>query len=147
MGQSTWARRITAAGAALTLAAALGGCASAAVPAAAPSSDQPPADGGSYGTVSALKDAVVGAGLECSAWDEHNSTKLAASSGKCGDDLIMATYASDTSKDEQLNLWKSFGEYVEMKVLVGRNWTVSTDSAADLQKKLGGTVFTTPGKK
>lgn len=58
----------------------------------------------------------------------------------------MAIYASSTSQDKQLAVWKEFGSMVKMSVLVGENWTLSSDKAESLQKKLGGTVFKTPGK-
>lgn len=59
----------------------------------------------------------------------------------------MAIYASSTSKDKQMAVWKEFGSMVKMSVLVGENWTLSTDNAESLQKELGGTLFKTPGKK
>ncbi|WP_454810579.1 hypothetical protein [Paenarthrobacter nitroguajacolicus] len=112
-----------------------------------PTKSKPPASGGTFGTITELRDAAVEGGEVCPTWDEHNRVTLASSSASCNDSLVMAIYASESSKDKQLAVWKEFGSMVEMSVLVGENWTVSTKNAASLQKVMGGTVFKTPGKE
>jgi len=112
-----------------------------------PTKSKPPASGGTYGTITELRDVAVEGGEACPAWDEHNKVTLASSSASCSSSLVMAIYASESSKDKQLAVWKEFGSLVEMTVLVGENWTVSTKNAATLQKVMGGTVFKTPGKE
>jgi hypothetical protein len=106
----------------------------------------PPGDGGNYATALELKAAVEAAGLPCAAWVEQ-SLKYASSGGNCtnGSD-ILAIYPSKAALDEQLAVWTSFGKMAQMKVLVGKNWTVNSASADQLQKNLGGQIFTTPGK-
>lgn len=105
----------------------------------------PSADGGTYATAFELKAAVEAAGLPCSGWVVQELKY--ASGGNCGGGMdILAVYPDRASLDEQLAAWNSFGKMVEMKVLVGKNWTVNSASATGLQKKLGGQLFTTPGK-
>lgn len=105
----------------------------------------PSADGGIYPTAFELKTAVEAAGLPCSGWVVQELKY--ASGGNCGAGMdILAVYPDKASLDEQLAAWSSFGKMVEMKVLVGKNWTVNSASATALQKKLGGQIFTTPGK-
>lgn len=105
----------------------------------------PPANGGSYATALELKAAVETAGLPCTGWVVQKLTY--ASGGNCGGGMdILAVYADQASLDEQLAAWNSLGRMAEMKVLVGKNWTVNSASATALQKKLGGKLFTTPGK-
>lgn len=87
--------------------------------------------------------AVVAAGFDCPEWDEHNSSVLAATSGTCSDSLTMATYASDTSLEKQLDLWKGFG--FEADFLIGKNWMVNGEDSEALRQKLGGTIFKVSG--
>lgn len=110
-------------------------------------SPTPPADGGTYGSVGALKDVAVAAGMECPAWDESNHVTLALGSGTCSEDSVLAIYLNEASVAEQLDVWKQFGDIVEMEVLVGANWTLNASSsdAEDLQKVLGGSIFRTNG--
>ena len=104
------------------------------------------ADGGSYGTIEELRDAAEKAGLECPDWDLHNKATYAASSASCSNSIGLATYTSDSQLDKQLEAWKVVGEMIVLERLVGENWTIDTDDPEALQKKLGGTVFRTPGK-
>lgn len=109
----------------------------------------PPEDGGRYGSVVELRDAVVKAGMECPDWDEHNSVTTAASSGTCSDSLVMATYASTADKQEQIDRYKLLGEAIELTCLIGENWTINVTKDGDvetLHNKLGGTILKTPGK-
>jgi hypothetical protein len=138
--------------AAVVLSASLTSCAGSAASGQAgaatptPTKSAPPANGGSYGTITQLRDAAVKAGEPCPSWDEKNNVTLASSSAACSGKVVMAIYASATSKDKQLAVWKEFGSMVEMSVLVGENWTLNTDNAELLQSELGGTVFKTPAK-
>lgn len=104
------------------------------------------ADGGSYGVLTDLRDEAVAAGLPCPSWDQHNTYKLASSSGACSDEVSMAIYMSEFDRDAQLSVYKEFGSMVAFSYLVGKNWTVSTPDPESLQKKLGGTVLRTSGK-
>jgi hypothetical protein len=105
----------------------------------------PPLDGGSYATAVELRTAAEAAGLVCTSWVVQELKY--ASGGNCGDGKdILAVYSDQSSLDEQLAAWSSFGKMVEMKVLVGKNWSINSASATNLQKKLGGKLFTTPGK-
>lgn len=108
---------------------------------------KPPADGGSYGTIEELREAAEKAGLECPDWDLHNKATYAASSASCGDSAGLATYTSDSQLDKQLEAWKMIGEMIVLERLVGENWTIDTSDPEALQKKMGGTVFRTPGKE
>jgi hypothetical protein len=145
-------KNLAACVAALVLSASLTSCAGSAASeqagaaTATSTKSAPPANGGSYGTITQLRDAAVEAGESCPSWDEKNNVTLASSSATCSDKVVMAIYASSTSQDKQLAVWKEFGSMVKMSVLVGENWTLSSDKAESLQKKLGGTVFKTPGK-
>lgn len=108
---------------------------------------EPPADGGTYGSVGELKDVAVEAGMECAFWDESNHVTLALGSGTCSDDSVLAIYLNEMDVAEQIDVWKQFGDMVEMEVLVGANWTInpSNSNAEDLQKVMGGSIFRTNG--
>lgn len=144
MGESARLRKFSVTGATAVLAVMLAGCGSGSGAATAPVSAAPPADGGTYGNVVDLRDAVVEAGLECPEWDEHNRNKLAATSATCSDSLVMATYASETSLENQMTLWKELG--VESDFLIGKNWMVNSSDPEALRQKLGGTVFKVSGE-
>lgn len=107
----------------------------------------PPSDGGRYGSVADLNEALVKAGVECPNWDEHNGQTLASSSGKCDTKTVLAIFASDAKKEQPLEQFKLMGEIVQINLLVGENWTVNTPGAEELQEKLGGTIFKTAAKK
>lgn len=145
MGMSTTHRSVVAA-AALALSLTLAGCGSD-NNAFALKDSAPPADGGSYGTIEDLKEAAVEAGVDCPDWDLHNKATYASSSGSCSDSIGLATYASESQMDKQLEAWKVIGEMIVLERLVGKNWTIDVADPEALQKKLGGTVFRTPGKE
>ncbi|MHA7156220.1 hypothetical protein [Arthrobacter sp. TMN-50] len=109
----------------------------------------PPADGGTYGSVAALKDAAVAGGMDCPAWVERNHVTLAIGSGSCDDASVLAIYLNESDLSAQVDAWKQFGDLVEMEVLVGANWTVNAGGAgADavaLQEVMGGSLFRTSG--
>lgn len=105
----------------------------------------PPVDGGSYATAVELRTAAEAAGLVCTSWVVQEFKY--GSGGNCGDGKdIVAVYPDQSSLDEQLAVWTSFGKMVEMKVLVGKNWSINSAAATNLQRRLGGKLFTTPGK-
>lgn len=133
--------------AALALSVSLSGCGGSENFAAPVQETKPPADGGSYGTVEDLRDAAMKAGLDCPNWDKHNKAIYAASSASCSDSIGFATYTGEAQLNKQLSAWKTLGDLVELERLVGVNWTIDTHDPEALQKKMGGTVFRTPGKK
>ena len=102
-----------------------------------------PADGGSYGSTTELRDAIVKAGWTCAEWDEHNKTETAIGSGTCDDNLVLAIYSSEADREAQVDIYKMLGEYVSMEVLIGRNWTAHADGLDELQKSMGGSIMRT----
>ena len=86
------------------------------------------------------------ANLECPVWDFHNEAKYASSSATCSDSAGVAIYATEKSKQAQLDTWKMLGDVFDLERLVGQDWTVGTGDPEALQKKMGVTVFCTPGK-
>lgn len=139
---------MAACAAALILSVSLSGCAgSENFMTAGAQETKPPADGGSYGTIEDLRAAAQKAGLGCQSWDKHNKAIYAASSASCSDSIGLATYTGEAQLNKQLSAWKVVGEMVELERLVGVNWTIDTSDPEGLQKKMGGTVFRTPGKK
>lgn len=142
-------KTFAAGAAALALCVSLTGCGGSENFAAAAGQQEakPPADGGSYGTIEELREAAEKAGLECPGWDLHNKATYAASSASCSDSIGLATYTSDSQLDKQLEAWKMIGEMIVLERLVGENWTIDTSDPEALQKKMGGTVFRTPGKE
>lgn len=140
-------KTIAACAAAVALCAPLSGCGGSDNFAAPVQDTKPPADGGSYGTIEDLRDAAKKAGLDCPSWDKHNKAVYAASSASCSDSIGFATYTGESQLNKQLSAWKVIGELVELERLVGVNWTIDTSDPEGLQKKMGGTVFRTPGKK
>lgn len=85
------------------------------------------------------------AGFMCPEWDLHNKATYASSSASCSDSIGLAIYANETKLNGQLDAWKMIGEVIELERLVGKNWTIDVEDPAALQKKMGGTVFRTPG--
>lgn len=99
-----------------------------------------------YGTVEALKDAAVEAGLECKRWRQTNVVKLAAESGECNKDSVLATFASEGDLQDQLRTYRNLDDLQEKydlppsPRLIGPNWIINAPEAPELQPQLGGTV-------
>jgi hypothetical protein len=114
-------------------------------PAAEPTSTGPTPDS-KYGTVEELREAAVDAGLYCKRWRQPNAVALAAESGSCSGDDVLATYASEGDLQRQLDQEKENSDMLaeygieETPVLVGPNWTIKSPDAPGLQEELGGTV-------
>ncbi|WP_146187577.1 hypothetical protein [Arthrobacter sp. HMWF013] len=100
----------------------------------------PPADGGTFETLEALKEAVTAAGLACPELVLHNDAKYSASSGSCSEDLSLAVYSNDVSLESQLDFWQPIDRG---SINVGMNWTVVSPDPKLIQQKLGGTVLQT----
>ena len=99
----------------------------------------PPADGGTFGTIDDLKEAVESAGLVCPELVlDTPPAKFASSSGSCGEFLSLATYSSDMYLQSQLDFARPAGQ---RSINVGKNWTVVSEDPALIQKHLGGTVL------
>lgn len=101
----------------------------------------------SYDTVVALKAAAVAAGYACPHWVEDDQVRNAAESGSCSEDDVFAIYASDSSRDRQVQQTKDNNETLRAAdiatgyVLFGPNWSILVDGkeAADfLRAALGG---------
>lgn len=157
-------RAFTSSGAALALAVLLSGCGGSVstpqaetataeltatatatpTPTPTPAPTGPPAHSGSYTSALQLKAAVEAAGLPCSGWAEQ-SLEYALSAGNCSEGSDILAVYSPAGLEEQLAAWTAFGTLVEMKVLVGQNWTVNSELAEQLQEELGGQIFTTSG--
>ncbi len=103
-----------------------------------------PSDGGNFGSVAELKAAYESAGGECSDWTQGNKVTAAAESGECDSDTVLSTYASDGDKQTAVANLKSLSDLIGgVTFLVGGNWIINDSDAANLQKKLGGTVVDT----
>lgn len=97
---------------------------------------EPPADGGTYGTLEDLRAAVEDAGFQCPELQLANHAKYASTSGYCGE-IGMALFPGDASLKAQLELIPPHGQTA---VNVGKNWTVTTAAPDQIQKWLGGTI-------
>jgi hypothetical protein len=93
-----------------------------------------------YGTIEELRDAAVDAGLDCDDWEEGTADGNWAQYGTCGSDTTLATYTSESQRDDDVDGAKE--RALGGELLVGPNWTVRADDVADLQTELGGTVVT-----
>lgn len=107
---------------------------------------EPPADGGKYGSVVELRDAMVKAGLPCPRWDEHPRTRDWMA-GECSENTLIATYSSWEDLNKQMNRYRAIGESIEMRVLVGVNWTIDSPLADKVEDKLGGYLYESAGKR
>jgi hypothetical protein len=124
----------------LAVALILTGCASHSV------ASKPPADGGHFGTVDALKKAYVAAGGSCPDWKKTEQVKAAAESGSCSEDTLLAIYTSTSDRDQTVNNVKAIGALVGgASQLVGKNWTINGPDASKVEKKMGGTLVVTKG--
>lgn len=120
----------------LTAAMILTGCSG---PATATSPSPSPV--ATYDTVSELKDAFVEAGGDCEDWQETNKVQIASQSGECGTHTVLSVYLSSEAVERRIEATKSsaFGA-MGGDWLVGENWIINTDAAAELKDKLGGRI-------
>lgn len=115
-----------------------------ATPTPTPTVTVPPANGGTYSTVAALKDAYVKAGGACPAFNQTNRITLAAESAECSKDSVISTYVS--SSDISLLIQNIKKLNAELKStggnswLVGENWVINSPTAGKMQEKMGGKV-------
>lgn len=94
-----------------------------------------------YGSVEALKEAAERAGLACAIWDQDDVVTLAAESGSCYDDHVLATFATEQDLQDQVDTYRSLSDLSpDMVTLVGPNWMVHGPGSAELQEELGGVV-------
>jgi hypothetical protein len=108
-------------------------------------------DGGSYGTVIALRDAWIKAGAKCGGWTEDPDQVMpkAAQSGECGD-WSLGTYATQSDKQWFVhyvqNQAAADGDDDPTALLVGKNWIVygPQSEVAEMQPKFGGTEVDRP---
>jgi hypothetical protein len=131
--------RIVALVSTAVLLAALAGCASSSGEVAATA---PEADGGTFGTVEALKDAFASAGGSCDNWATDDTPSLtAAQAGSCGG-LSFFTYVSESDKQEYVTYFRNFSDDGPNSILIGENWIVlgTTDKISQASKYLGGVV-------
>lgn len=123
-----------------------GGSPSAAPTTAMPTSTvtAPPANGGTYSTVLALKDAYVKAGGACPDFVQTNRVTLAAESAECSKDTVISTYVSSSDISQLIQNVKKLNAEVKStggySWLVGENWVINSPTAAKMQEKLGGKV-------
>lgn len=101
-----------------------------------------PTELGAVGSVADLKDAAVAAGFDCPSWEQSNHMPAAAESGTCTDDDVFSTYTSQADRDEVVDFLKEnlSGTGIELTLLVGENWIINSDTAAELEPELGGVL-------
>jgi hypothetical protein len=101
----------------------------------------PAPDGGTFGNIEDLRQAVESAGLACPELIlDTPPSKFSAASGSCGEFTRLAIYTDSTYLDSQLDSWRSAGQDA---INVGKNWTVVSEDPKLIQKNLGGTVLHT----
>ncbi len=94
-----------------------------------------------YGSVEALKDAAVEAGLTCPRYRETNRITEAAQSAECSADAVLATFTSERDKDRWLTGYRELADMLGLDpVLVGPNWMINATNAEQLQPMLGGVL-------
>lgn len=120
-------RRITLPATALAAALLLTGC-----------TGGPPADGGSFSDVTALKDAFVKAGGTCDNWSTHNKSLLASSAGSCGDAYALSVYEDMDKRDQWVETMRTLNIG---GTVAGKNWTISGTDAKPVHDKLGGELL------
>lgn len=109
-----------------------------------PTVSAPPAGGGTYSTVTALKNAYVKAGGACPDFVQTNKVTLAAESAECSKDTVISTYVSSSDISQLIQNVKKLN--AELKStggnswLVGENWVINSPKASGMQGKLGGKV-------
>lgn len=102
----------------------------------------PPADGGTYSTVAALRSAYVKAGGACPDFKQTNKITLAAESAECASDTVISTYLSSGDISQLIQNVKKLN--VDLKSsggnswLVGENWVINSPTTVKIREKLGG---------
>lgn len=91
-----------------------------------------------YGTVAALKEAAVLAGLACPDYVKNDVVKNAAESAWCSPTSVLMTFATDESLAATVrNFQVDPGSSV---LLVGPNWIINDPESTQLQSIMGGVV-------
>ena len=90
-----------------------------------------------YGTVVALRDAAITAGMPCPHFFQGNQVRYALESADCGWDSVLAVYASEEDRDRLLDDFFAAGG-MDRPLLVGPTWVINAPEAASLQAQLGG---------
>lgn len=106
-----------------------------------------PANGEHYSSVGSLKSAFIGAGGDCSVYEETNQVTLAAESATCGKSTVLSIYSSVADRDAAVDGLKQFADMIGMHLLVGENWIVNDKNVTQYQPKLGGTLVTRKATK
>lgn len=130
---------------------ALSGCAGSTVAAPAtveptptPTVTAPPANGGSYSTVTALKAAYLKAGGACPEFKQTNQITLAAESAECSSNTVISTYLSSSDISQVIQNVKKLNADLKLtggnSWLVGENWVINSPTSVEMQEKLGGKV-------
>lgn len=112
-------------------------------PTPTPTVTAPPADGGTYSTVTALKAAYVQAGGECPEFKQTNQITLAAESAECSTNTVISTYLSSSDISQVIQNVKKLNADLKLtgssnSWLVGENWVINSPTSAEMQEKLGG---------
>ena len=99
---------------------------------------------GRYTSLTDLRDAAVKAGLDCPTW-----TLTALDSGRggmCGESATVNLFEDhETAQAAAKNLTDLLGGMaMDYTLLVGDNWFISADNAAELRDDLGGDLVTGP---
>lgn len=111
----------------------------------------------SYGSAMAVVGAMAVAGQECPNPVEGTPAKYAAQTVNCDGGIVVSTYASETDRQEGINLVKkanglastvaSYGSRTVdptliLRALFGKNWSVMAgpDVLEKLQPSMGGTI-------
>lgn len=95
-----------------------------------------------YGPVDDLRAAYEGAGGDCANWKQDNRVTLAAESGSCDADTVLAIYTSVGDRDSLIDVIRGFADILGMHLLVGPNWIKNSTDVADIRESLGGTLVT-----
>lgn len=98
--------------------------------------------GGHYASIDDLVRDYEAAGEVCF-WERTDVVTAAIASGNCGETGVLSLYEDEESaKLAAIELAKSLTGYgLPVNILYGANWIINDSSAADLQKKLGGTLL------
>lgn len=121
----------------------LAGCSSSGSSDSTPSASAGVEKDASYSSVMALKDAAVAAGLDCPDYEQTNDAENSSESATCGDDTVLAIYASTADQDKTLAAVQASSE--KQILLSGPNWTVKSPDAESLQGQMGGVIVEQTG--
>lgn len=98
-----------------------------------------------YSTIEDLRDAVEGAGVECTAWSERTESMYAAAGADCTSATVLLLFTSTSQRDQQVSVLKGITiDDDGQPLLVGPNWVINSDLATleVLQPTLGGIIDT-----